>query len=233
MLSPPPLFLEIERRAKLLKKSVKAVSREAGLDETYLYKLRDGSNASPGLKALQAIAGVLGCTVHDLTGNPDEFDIDAARTMPEEPRRRNTDGQGEAMTVKELDVRASAGPGAFDDMTEQVVGEWRLPKVVLGAHTTARAERIRVITVYGTSMVPDFSPGDRVMVDTEDRMPSPSGAFVIWDGVGNIIKLVEVVPYSDPPRVQLISRDPALPVREFPLEQVVIQGRVFGKLAWT
>lgn len=71
------------------------------------------------------------------------------------------------------------------------------------------------------------------MVDTQDRSPSPPGIFVVWDGFGLVVKRMEMVPYSDPPKVRLISRNREYSTLELPAEDVHINGRVFGKWLWT
>jgi len=90
-----------------------------------------------------------------------------------------------------------------------------------------------VITVYGDSMEPTLAPGTRVMVDTEDRIPSPPGIFVVYDGLGLVVKRVEHRPQSSPPAVRLISDNPRYDSYECPLEEARIQGRVIGRWQWT
>ena len=82
-------------------------------------------------------------------------------------------------------------------------------------------------------MIPEFNPGDRVMVNTADRMPSPPGVFVIWDGFGLIIKRCEMVPHSKPPRAVLSSANSNYATYEAEISDLDIQGRVVGKWQWT
>lgn len=135
--------------------------------------------------------------------------------------------------VTELDVRAEGGHGLMVPDHQKERGRWALPKDILEGRTTAPASGLRIITVYGTSMSPDYQPGDRVMVDTEDRLPSPAGTFALWDGFGLVIKYVEMVPYSEPPMVRLISVNKAFQTYELPAADVTINGRVIGKWTWT
>ena len=100
-------------------------------------------------------------------------------------------------------------------------------------HTSAPAGELKIIRVVGDSMEPDFQAGERVMVDTGDRLPSPPGVFAVWDGFSEIVKRLEMVPYSDPPRVRLMSVNPAYETREFRLDETIINGRVVGKWKWT
>ncbi|MCA6305263.1 MAG: helix-turn-helix transcriptional regulator [Phenylobacterium sp.] len=143
---------------------------------------------------------------------------------------------GREVSIPELDVRAAAGDGALDDAVgdgEHVVASWSMPAAILRAQTTAPRDRMRIITVYGDSMAPDFNPGDRILVDTDDRRPSPPGVFAIWDGIGLVIKRVEYVINSSPAAVRLISRNPQYEPRSLSLADLDIRGRVIGRWQWT
>lgn len=138
--------------------------------------------------------------------------------------------------VLEADVRLSGGHGraAEENRGNQIVAEWQIPKAVLQAQTNTPAARLRMVTVVGDSMAPDFRPGQRVMVDLEDKFPSPPGVFAINDGFNDlVIKRVELVPYSNPPRVVLISANPSYERREFDFDEITINGRVIGLWQWT
>jgi phage repressor protein C with HTH and peptisase S24 domain len=143
-----------------------------------------------------------------------------------------------ALIIDELDARTSADNGRQngepgDQRQDKVVGTWSIPAHVMRYHTSAPAGELKIIRVVGDSMEPDFQAGERVMVDTGDRLPSPPGVFAVWDGFSEIVKRLEMVPYSDPPRVKLMSVNPAYETREFRLDETIINGRVVGKWKWT
>ncbi|AUN31978.1 S24 family peptidase [Niveispirillum cyanobacteriorum] len=136
--------------------------------------------------------------------------------------------------ISELDIRASAGPGALvESDIEAVIDHWRIPPAVLRNQTASTTGSLKIITVKGDSMAPDFMPGERVLVDTADKLPSPAGVFVLWDGFGLVIKRVEMIPYSNPPMARLISRNSQFQAYECLAEEVQISGRVIGKWHWT
>lgn len=140
------------------------------------------------------------------------------------------------VTIAELDLRGHAGvmgPLNEDNSAVEVVDQWQLPGEFLRAQTTAAAAELRVIRIYGDSMQPVFNPGDRVLVDISDVSPSPPGLFVLWDGLGMLIKRVEFVPYSRPEVINLLSANAAYPTHTLPLSEVKIRGRVIGKWLWT
>ncbi|MEI9983485.1 MAG: S24 family peptidase [Aliidongia sp.] len=176
---------------------------------------------------------------------PDSFRLHKARVTPlfpagtqqaATPPRLRVD----TVTIVELDVRAGnalAGPiHEGQDLSydhESVVGEWQIPSVVLRAHVPAPASQIRIIQAVGTSNVPHILPGDRLMIDLSQTEIGMGGWFAIWDGSGIIIKQLEIIPYSEPRRVRMWSGNPEWESREYPLEQVVIRGRMVGKWLWT
>jgi hypothetical protein len=135
------------------------------------------------------------------------------------------------LRIDELDVRASAGAGLMSS-NERVVAEWQVPTGIVRGYSTAPAAELRIITVIGDSMEPALLPGQRVLVDTGDRAPSPPGIFVVWDGLGQVVKRVQVLPHSDPPRVRITSDNGKYDAYERTLDEAYIQGRVIGQWRW-
>jgi phage repressor protein C with HTH and peptisase S24 domain len=109
---------------------------------------------------------------------------------------------------------------------------------IIGVHTMPAASfreaygvpsgHIRIIPVKGNSMEPTLWPGQRVMVDIEDKTPSPPGIFVVWDGLALVLKFVEVVPNSDPLKVRISSANKNFMAYERTLDEAHINGRVVG-----
>jgi transcriptional regulator with XRE-family HTH domain len=132
------------------------------------------------------------------------------------------------LRIDELDVRASAGDGLTGD-SEKVVAEWQLPSEVVRYHSSAPASELRFITVLGDSMEPTLQPGQRVLVDTGDRTPTPPGIFVVWDGLGLVVKRVQTLAHSEPMRVRITSDNPKYEGYERSLAEAYIQGRVIGQ----
>jgi phage repressor protein C with HTH and peptisase S24 domain len=83
-----------------------------------------------------------------------------------------------------------------------------------------------MITVDGDSMEPLLSSGDRILIDTSQRVPVPPGIFVIWDGMGLVAKRVEHIPNSEPPKVVINSVNPEYQAYERIAEEVNVVGRV-------
>lgn len=174
----------------------------------------------------------------------------------EEPRERRARAgaayaHSETMEVPEPETRAGAGSsgaaaeylassengiGISADVVRDV---WGLPRSFVRGelHISGRAA---VVEVFGDSGYdPDnpaapgsLYPGDRVVVDLSDRNPSPPGPFLVWDGIGLVVKLVEVVRGpSDPGRIRLKSRNPRYEAYEATQDEATILGRVRGRIS--
>jgi phage repressor protein C with HTH and peptisase S24 domain len=75
-------------------------------------------------------------------------------------------------------------------------------------------------------MEPTFRAGERLIVDTADRMPSPPGIFIICDENRLAINRVQIVPNSKPMRVKISCENTKYEGYESALENADIQGRV-------
>jgi phage repressor protein C with HTH and peptisase S24 domain len=87
---------------------------------------------------------------------------------------------------------------------------------------------MRVMAVQGDSMMPTLNEGDVILVDMNQRDPTPSGIFVLHDGMGLVAKRLERVPMSDPPRVRIISDNP----RYLPYDCTADEVSIIGRVRW-
>ncbi|USI74615.1 S24 family peptidase [Sphingomonas morindae] len=97
-----------------------------------------------------------------------------------------------------------------------------LIETVLRAHPSD----MLALAIEGDSMAPQFLPGDQLLVDKRRQSISQPGAFCLWDGDGHVVKLLERVAGSDPPRVRVLSRNPIYGATERLVADVTILGRV-------
>ena len=219
------LLQRIEARLKATGLSERKACLKAGLKVDAIRTIRRGNH--PRASTLRALAGVLGVSASYLLDASDDAPMPAqgvARAVPV--------GDGPMVPIVELDVRAGAGGGALNS-EELEAGHWQLPGDLVRSVTTAPTTALKILTVYADSMEPEFRPGQRVMVDTSDQMPSPPGVFVAWDGLATVIKRVEFVPHSDPPKIRFTSDNPRYQPYERTLEEAHIRGRVIGRWTWT
>ena len=223
------------RLLELLPKSrsnLRMASLALGRNAAYLHQFihRDTPRVLPEHDR-EALAEHLGC-------KPEELKHDRVPSRRPRQKRRlhkaKTGAKGRSeppqgyVAVPEIDVRASAGPGAWNEEFEQTRQVWLFADPLIRHEFRARPEDLRMITVDGDSMEPLLSSGDRILIDVSQRVPAPPGIFVIWDGIGLVAKRVEHVPNSAPLKVTIKSLNPEYASYERLAEEV----RVIGRAVW-
>lgn len=222
----------------------KQLALQAGLHETAVRDILKGRSKNPGIDTLQALARVTGVPIDQLTAEQLPPGVTrginalhkAAKPKPEQL-------QLDLRAIPEIDVRAGAGMGGESPLEafspngrdvvahDAIIGHWQMPEEYLSAELRAAARSVRIIAVEGDSMSPTLMSGDRVMVDTRRRIPSPPGVFAIWDGLGVCVKRIELIQGSEPPTVRIISDNGLHATYERTAEEANIIGRViwFGR----
>lgn len=135
--------------------------------------------------------------------------------------RRAAESRGHS--IPEIEVRAGMGPGQLPAQVEHPKEMWEAPQGFFG-----RSADLIILEVDGDSMLPVLEPGDRVVVHTADRIPSPAGIFAIFDGHGIMVKHVSTVPQSKPMRINVRSSNNVYPPEEWTVDEDTIVGRVKG-----
>ena len=218
----------IQQRRTDLKKASLAIGRNAAYLQQYLYR---GIPKTLPEDAREALAAFLEVPEESL--RPAKKESASEATLPALPSAV-TAAPPLALAaavpgfaqVPELDVRASAGHGAFHEGDEEIKAVWMFPDAVIRHELRARSANLRIITIDGDSMEPLLASGDRVLVDTAQRVPAPPGIFVIWDGLGIVAKRIEHIPTAEPSRIVIKSVNPIYGDYERPTEEVNIIGRV-------
>ena len=132
--------------------------------------------------------------------------------------------------IPEVEVEASAGPGALADEFVAEKARWFLPEGMIRHEGGATPDAIRVLRVRGESMEPELSEGDRLLVDTSRRAPDTGEMFVLWDGNGLVVKRVErVAEGNGAPGLRLKSANAEYADYTAPAGDV----HIFGKVLWT
>jgi len=211
--------------------SVNHWTKVAGLSEgTYRNFMKGGSEKTLTDKTLHKLASAAGVTVHAMLNPAEPEDNDNASKILSLTYNNPSNPM---IVLSELNISAMSGDGSIMDEEEEVKANWVVPKNLVEPVTQSSSDRIKIITVVGNSMEPDFMAGQRVLVDTSHSKPSPPGVYVIWDGMAIILKHLEYIHDDEAPRVRLSSSNPQFPPREEPLASVHINGRVLGKWTWT
>ena len=219
----------IDKRGTDLKNASVAIGRNAAYLHQFVYR---GTPKVLSEDDRAALARHLGCGEDELKHK--KRPPRKPRAKPPRPQRVVAAPAAGALPegfypVPEIDVRASAGPGALNDGLEETKETWYFPDPVIRHEFRAQPADLRMITIDGDSMDPLLSSGDRILIDTSQRIPVPPGIFVIWDGMGLVAKRIEHVPHSDPPKVIIKSVNPDYETYERDAEEVHIAGRV----VWT
>lgn len=222
----------------------KQLALDAGLHVTAVRDILKGRSKNPGIDTLKALARVTGIHIDELTGEH----LPAGVTRGPSPLHKSQKTKPEQLhldlrAIPEIDVRAGAGMGGESPLEafspngrdvvahDAIIGHWQMPDEYLSSELRAVARHVRIIAVEGDSMSPTLMSGDRVMVDTRRRIPSPPGVFAIWDGLGVCVKRIELIHGSEPPTVRIISDNGLHATYERTADEANIIGRViwFGR----
>lgn len=132
---------------------------------------------------------------------------------------------GNSRTVVEYDSRLSAGGGRNHER-ELARAHWSMPSDYLRFELGVSSSNFGILETVGDSMTPTIVSGDRVLVNFDDRTPSPPGIFALWDGLGTVIKRVDHIPNSDPLTFRIISDNSQYDSYERTAEEINVIGRV-------
>lgn len=207
-----------------------ALADAVGMTQQGIQSIEAGKVKRP--KNLKEIAAALRTTEDWLlkgTGPKDAFPVDSIEIGDAE--RRPTGG------ILEIDVRAGLGGGGTTDGREMrhdgdyadpVKSEaWKFPQRFMREELRASENQVIILETNGDSMEPTIGSGERIVVHTGMRMPSPDGIFALRDTFGNIIaKRLQVLRRGEPPRVLIISDNKSHPSEEVGLDEIHIVGRV-------
>lgn len=131
------------------------------------------------------------------------------------------------LSLTEVGVKAAGGGGAVVER-EEIVSHWEIPELWIRNITDAGERDLHVITVEGNSMEPELRPGDKIIVDSSRKSPTPPGIFVLYDGIGTVVKQLEHIPKTNPPRVEIKSANKDYRADEATADEINIIGRVIG-----
>lgn len=139
--------------------------------------------------------------------------------------------------IPELDARAGGGEGAVGEVmvlpvgngtisAHKILDEWRIPPAYL-REAVANPDRAIVLGIQGDSMMPNYAPGDRVIIDLTEHELRADGVYLISDGFSEPqIKRLQRVMFTVPPRCKIISDNPSYEAQEVDVDGVKILGKV-------
>ncbi len=128
--------------------------------------------------------------------------------------------------IPKYSFKAGMGGGQIV-LSEDPSGAIELDKTYLDALRLS-SKNLIMIEVEGTSMQPTLQSGDQVFIDQDDRNPAGGGVFALRDGDEMLVKRVEKIPASDPPRLKLISDN----AHYSPYEVLADDTKILGRIVW-
>jgi transcriptional regulator with XRE-family HTH domain len=142
--------------------------------------------------------------------------------------------------VPELDTRAGMGGGGTPSREVRKDGRhadpiksegWLFPPSFVRDQLHTAAAQLLVLDTNGDSMAPTILSGERVIVDTGHKTPTPDGLYAIRDTFGAIVvKRLQVTRNTKPVRVKIISDNPNHANEEAPLNDIEVVGKVLSCL---
>ena len=212
--------------------------RQSGVSKQQLSRLENG-HIRLRLDHLKPFAGPLGYSPEQILlwgrypgtgGHVESSDVLREEGAHDEPLGPSP-GQ-----VPELDTRAGLGGGGVParevrkggSHTDPVKSEgWLFPPTFVREQLHTSPNRLLVLDTNGDSMAPTIASGERVVVDTGHKTPTPDGLYAIRDTFGAIVvKRLQLLRSSRPTRVKIISDNANHASEEAPLNEVEIVGKV-------
>lgn len=201
------------------------LSKELGRDKSYIGDFIGDRKESIGASEVAQIEQILKLPAGSLLdpGRPEPIRVPVNYVDVAEP-----DGDRDAIDaakriharrlepgeVIERDVTGGMGLGGNAPMVnvdgqtvDGVRAVWRLPVDFLRTELRSREPDVDFIPVDGDSMIPTLLPGDRVLINREQRGPSDA-LYAIHDGIGVSVKRLHVVKGSNPVQIRIISDNP-------------------------
>ncbi|MFY9695648.1 MAG: LexA family transcriptional regulator [Xanthobacteraceae bacterium] len=212
--------------------------KRSGVSKQQLSRLENGQ-IRMRLDHLKPFANVLGYTPEQMllwgrypgTGGH----IESSDELREEGLQEEPLGPAVGQ-VPELDTRAGLGGGGVAAREVRKDGKhadpvksegWVFPPSFVREQLHTSASGLLVLDTNGDSMVPTLMSGDRVIVDTGHKTPSPDGLYAIRDSFeGIVVKRLQVARSATKPRVKIISDNPNHAAEEVPLNELEIVGKV-------
>jgi phage repressor protein C with HTH and peptisase S24 domain len=211
-----------------------ALAEAVDMTQQGIQSIESGAVKRP--KKLREIAAALRTT------EPWLLEAKGPKDLPDDVEESgNVDGDRPTFGILEIDVRAGLGGGGSLEGREVrhdgtyadpvKTESWRFPARFMREEIRANESQVIILETDGDSMEPTIGSGERIIVHTGMRTPSPDGIFALRDTFGNIIaKRLQVLRKGDPPRVLIISDNKSHPTEEVGLDEISIVGRVLWAL---
>lgn len=212
-------------KQKLLKDRLKEAIRQKGLNaselakkadvkSSFIYDILNGKSSNPSTSKMAKISAALEIDLPSLLG------LENLSTSPKMD-------SAEYVVISSMLATSSGDAGAM--IIEEKKGEpYYFRRSWVKDRLKTEPENLRMIFVEGDSMEPTLCQADMVLIDITKRNPSPSGIFVLFDGMGLIAKRLEFIAQSEPPSVKILSDNSQYQ----PYERTVSDAEIIGRIVW-
>ncbi|MCC5966166.1 MAG: helix-turn-helix transcriptional regulator [Natronohydrobacter sp.] len=170
------------------------------------------------VETLEKLAEVLGLELY--FGPP--------RGADPEPPVLDIDGDDFA-AIPRLAVEASAGTGALNDDTPEIVGKLAFRRDWL-RKIGVKPDRAMLITVTGDSMAPDLRPGDLALID-QDRNAWEHNRVVALVDLDGGLRIKRVL--LDPGRAMVLASDNPAHLPELRTKHEAARLTCLGRVVWS
>src|SRR5215472_12366659 len=104
--------------------------------------------------------------------------------------------------------------------------DWAFPASFVTNKLQASAKNLLVIEVEGDAMAPSIMSGDKVIVDTGRKTPSPDGLYAIRDSFESVVvRRLQLLRAAQSGRVKIIADNPKHAAEEVALGELEIVGK--------
>ncbi len=203
MVNPHQLIRD-RLRSILADRSITAVelARDAGVKTSFLYDILNGKSTNPSTVKLGQVARALNVELAYLSGMSGSAITSSTTPDPD-------------------DYACIPCLNAADKESDY----YRFRHSWIRNHLQATPEQLRSLHVRGDSMAPTLLDGDVLLVDLTRNKPSPPGIFVLDDGVGLVVKRLELTG-TEPMNLRILSDNTNYSAYERTIRDASIVGRV-------
>ena len=108
---------------------------------------------------------------------------------------------------------------------------WLFPPSFVSKQLQASPKQLLVVEAEGDSMAPTIMSGEKLIVDTGHKTPSPDGLYAIRDPFNNVIvRRLQLLRAAQPSRVKIISDNPKHAAEEVALKELEVVGKALRVL---
>jgi len=218
MAHSPKNLLMIKRLQEHMQKSginARELALQANVGPSFIYDILRGKSANPTIHKLSLVAEVLGVTVPYLL----------AGIVPAQTTETKSDDIADIAGLHIEELPDGRRVIRDKDITPGII----FRKSWIVEFLKAKPADIRMLRINGDNMQSTLLDGDIILLNFAHKTPSPPGIFLLFDGMGLVVKRLEYIP--DSASVRVISDNPKYTSYDAPVNEINIIGRVvwFGR----